>query len=42
MNKGQAWVDRGAAEFERRRQERELAMLPRKARDLGMTLVAAV
>jgi transposase len=42
VTKGQAWVDRGAAEFERRRQERELAMLQRKARDLGMTLVAAV
>jgi transposase len=41
VTKGQAWVDRGAAEFERRRKERELAMLQRKARDLGMTLVTA-
>jgi transposase len=41
LTKGQAWVDRGAAEFERRRQEREFAMLQRKARDFGMTLVPA-
>jgi len=41
VTKGQAWVDRGAAEFERRRQEREFAMLQRKARDIGMTLVPA-
>jgi transposase len=41
VTKGQAWMDRGAAEFERRRQEREFAMLQRKARDFGMTLVAA-
>jgi len=41
VTKGQAWIDRGAAEFERRRQEREFAMLQRKARDFGMTLVAA-
>jgi transposase len=41
VTRGQTWVDRGAAEFERRRQERELAMLQRKARDFGMTLVAA-
>jgi transposase len=40
VTKGQAWIDRGAAEFERRRQERELAILQRKARDFGMTLVA--
>ena len=41
VTKGQAWVDRGAAEFERRRQEREFATLQRKARDFGMTLVPA-
>jgi len=41
VTKGQAWVDRGAAEFERRKQQRELAMLQRKARDLGLTLVPA-
>jgi transposase len=41
VTQGQAWVDRGAAEFERRRQEREFAMLQRKARDFGMTLVPA-
>jgi transposase len=36
---GQAWIDRGAAEFERRRQEREFAALKRKAQDFGMQLV---
>jgi hypothetical protein len=41
VTKGQAWIDRGAAEFERRRQEREFNMLQRKARDFGMTLVPA-
>jgi hypothetical protein len=41
VTKGQAWIDRGAAEFERRRQEREFTMLQRKARDFGMTLVPA-
>jgi transposase len=41
VTRGQAWVDRGAAEFERCRQEREFAMLQRKARDFGMHLVPA-
>jgi len=41
VTRGQAWVDRGTAEFERRRQEREFAMLQRKARDFGMQLVPA-
>lgn len=41
ITRGQAWVDRGAAEFERRRQEREFAALQRKARDFGMKLVPA-
>jgi hypothetical protein len=40
VTKGQAWVDRGTAEFERRRQERDFATLQRKARDFGMKLVA--
>ena len=40
VTKGQAWMDRGAAEFEPRRQEREFAILQGKARDFGMTLVA--
>ena len=39
LTTGQAWVDRGTAEFERRRQQRELATLQRKARGLGMILV---
>jgi len=39
ITKGQAWVDRGAAEFERRRQQREFISLERKARSLGMQLV---
>jgi transposase len=39
LTQGQAWVDRGTAEFERRRQEREFAALQRKARDFGMKLV---
>jgi transposase len=39
LTQGQAWVDRGTAEFERRRQEREFAILQGKARDFGMQLV---
>jgi transposase len=39
LTQGQAWLDRGTAEFERRRQEREFAILQRKARDFGMKLV---
>lgn len=39
LTQGQTWVDRGTAEFERRRQEREFATLQRKARDFGMKLV---
>lgn len=38
---GETWVDRGAEEFERKRAERELATLQRKAAALGMQLVAA-
>jgi len=39
VTKGQTWVDRGTDEFERKRQERELTSLQRKARSLGMQLV---
>jgi hypothetical protein len=39
VTKGQVWVDRGTAEFEQRRQQRDLATLQRKARSLGLQLV---
>jgi transposase len=39
LTHGEAWVDRGAAQFERRRLERELASLHSKARAKGFTLV---
>src|SRR5580704_12363936 len=39
LTKGEAWVDRGAAQFERRRLERELASLHSKARANGFALV---
>ena len=41
VTKGQVWIDRGTVEFERRRQQRDLASLQRKARGLGMQLVPA-
>jgi transposase len=41
VTKGQLWIDRGAEEFERRRQQRDLASLQRRARSLGMQLVPA-
>ena len=41
LTRGQAWVDRGAEHFERKRAELELAALQRKAAALGMQLVAA-
>jgi len=41
VTKGQLWVDRGAEEFERRRQQRDLASLQRKAHSLGLQLVPA-
>jgi transposase len=37
--KGEAWVDQGAAQFERRRTERELASLNSRARANGFKLV---
>jgi transposase len=40
LTKGQEYVDRGAAYFERRRRERELVGLKRKAAQHGMKLVA--
>ena len=39
LTKGEAWVDRGAAQFERRSIERELANLNSKARANGFALV---
>ena len=39
LTKGQLWIDRGADEFERRRQQRDLASLQRRARSLGMQLI---
>jgi hypothetical protein len=34
LTKGQVWVDRGAEEFEHRRQQPDLASLQRRARSL--------
>jgi transposase len=42
LTKGQAYVDRGAAHYESKRQEREKVALQRKAAELGYQLVAAV
>ena len=42
MTKGEAYVDRGAAYFEKRRQDRDLLYLKGKAAAMGMQLVAAV
>lgn len=39
LTRGEAWVDRGAAMFEKRRSERELASLNSKARAKGFKLV---
>src|SRR5450755_3470771 len=39
LTRGEAWVDRGATRFERRRTEQELASLNFKARAKGFTLV---
>ena len=41
LTKGQAWVDRGAADYEHKSQQRMLYSLNRKAAALGMRLVAA-
>jgi transposase len=39
LTKGEAWGDRGAAQFERRRSERELASLTARARANGFQLI---
>lgn len=39
---GQQWVERGAAEFEQKRRQRELASLQRKASQLGYSIQPAV
>ena len=39
LTHGQAWIDRGAAQFERKRVERELASLYTKAKAKGFNLV---
>jgi transposase len=41
LMKGQDWVDRGAAYYEQRRQQRELIHLEQKAKALGLQLVPA-
>lgn len=41
LTKGQEYVDQGAAHFERKRKERDMANLQRKATELGLRLVAA-
>jgi len=41
LTKGQAYVEQGVAAFEARRQDRQLRALERKARKLGLALVAA-
>lgn len=41
LMKGQDWVDRGAAYYEQRRQQRELLHLQHKAKALGLQLVPA-
>ena len=42
MTKGEAYVDRGAAYFEQKRQDRDMLFLQRKAKSLGLQLVPAV
>jgi hypothetical protein len=42
LTKGQAYVDRGAAHYENKRQEREKLALQSKAAELGYQLVPAV
>jgi len=39
LTRGEAWVDRGAATFERRRTERELASLKSRALAQGFKLI---
>ena len=42
LTKGEAYVDRGAAYFEKKRQDRDLVYLRLKAATLGLQLIAAV
>lgn len=39
LTKGQEYIDRGAAYFEKKRSERQVAMLQRQAAQLGLQLV---
>jgi hypothetical protein len=39
LTHGQAWIDRGAVQFERRRLERELTSLQSKAKAKGFALI---
>lgn len=41
LTKGQAWVDRGSAEYEKKLKERQLIALQRRAAQMGMRLVTA-
>ena len=41
LTRGQAWVDRGSAEYERRRRDRELVALQYRATVMGMRLIPA-
>ncbi len=41
LTKGQAWVDRGSAHYERKRKDRDLIALQARATAMGMRLVAA-
>lgn len=41
LTRGEEWVDRGAAEFEKRRKNRQQHSLQRLAKELGYTLVPA-
>jgi succinylglutamate desuccinylase len=41
FTQGQAWVDRGAEQFERNRPARDLARLPAQANSSGFRLVPA-
>ena len=39
LTRGQAWVDQGMAQFEQKREQRELALLLSKAQAKGFRLV---
>ena len=41
LTKGEAWVDRGAAYYEQKRQDRAINQLRHKAAAMGMQLVPA-